>query len=154
MKFIAMIILVLCSTMAGVLFADRSKQKITVCNQLVHFCDLLVVDFGYSLTPTVLLVDNLLKNESLQSLDFITQEHIKSKTTVNSCLNDNENEKISEFLYSLGKTDIKGQIKLVESFKKYMQICGDNYLQSYNKNHKLYLSFGFFGGLAVSLILA
>lgn len=153
MKFIGMIMLVLCSTMVGVLFVEKSKQRINICNQLIHFCDLLLIDYGYALTPTVMLVENLLSNVALCDLDFITQKHIKSKTSVKSCLSEEENEKLSEFLYSLGKTDIKGQIKLVEAFKSYIQLCHDNYSEYHKKNNRIYLSFGFFGGLAVSLIL-
>lgn len=145
--------LVLCSTMVGVLFVEKSKQKINICNQLIHFCDLLLIDYGYALTPTVLLVENLLNDDALSDLDFITHNHIKSRMSVKSCLSEEENEKISEFLYSLGKTDIKGQIKLVESFKSYIQLCRDNYSEYHKKNYKIFLSFGFFGGLAVSLIL-
>lgn len=149
-----MAILVLCSTMMGMHFAEKSKEKLIVCNQLIHLCDLLIIDFGYTLTPSTLLIEKLLCDDSLNYLTFISKENVRSHKSINSCLTESENAKISDFLYSLGKTDVKGQIKLVESFKEYILICRNKYLESYNKNHKLYFSFGFFGGLALSLILA
>lgn len=116
-------------------------------------CDMLCLDLGYTVTPITQLLNKILLDERLKNLSFISSENIKSSKQVNSCLSGNENTEISQFLYSLGKSDIKSQISLIQGFKEYINSAEAEYNALYNKNSKLYISFGFFGGVVISLIL-
>lgn len=148
-----MIILIISSTSLGLILSDRLKQKVTVCRELSSLCDMLYIDLGYTVTPITQLISKLLLDERLSNLSFISSENIKSKKPIESCLSSSDNAEISRFLYSLGKSDINSQIKLIRGFKEYINSVEAEYHASFIKNSKLYISFGFFGGVVISLIL-
>ena len=147
-----MIILIVSSTSLGLLLSENSKKKVTVCSELVSFCDLLLLDLDYRITPAKELLENTLKNENLSHLNFISGSNLIEKKNIVSCLSKSENEDIAAFLYSLGKSDVNSQKKLINAFKERIKNSMNIYSQKYKKDSKLYLSFGFFFGIVFSLI--
>lgn len=148
-----MISLIISSTSLGLLLSDKLKKKVTVCSQLSVMCDMLCLDLGFTVTPVTQLINRILLDERLDSLNFISAENVKSNRPVKSCLSNSENIELSKFLYSLGKSDVKSQIKLINGFKEYIKERESEYNFQLKKNSKLYISFGFFGGLVISLVL-
>lgn len=146
-----MLILIASSTGLGYHYSIQNKRKYLIYSDFCNLCDTLVLDIEYSATPVKSLIDNSLKN--LKTLSFISFENLKENMALSSTLSSAENEKISSFLYSLGKSDVNSQIKLITGFKEYSKNCENKYLDQYQKYNKLYLSFGFFGGVIISLIL-
>lgn len=118
----------------------------------MHLCDMIIIDLGFSVTSATKLLQKLLSDENLRHLSFITEENIKTRLPVCSVLSESENEQISEFVYMLGKSDVKAQTKLVKSFKEYIKKMEEKYSEKYRKESKLYITFGFFSGVLVSLI--
>lgn len=116
-------------------------------------CDMLCLDLGYTVTPITQLLNRILLDERLGNLNFISAENIKRNVQVVSCLSNSENLEISQFLYSLGKSDVHSQIKLINGFREYINARESEYISSFNKNSKLYITFGFFSGVVISLIL-
>ena len=64
-------------------------------------------------------------------------------TSLDSPLNDEDSKRLSSFLYSLGKSDIKGQIKLIENFRNMMAEKEEYYKHEYAKKSKLNMTFSF-----------
>lgn len=127
------------------------KNKCDICGELIRLCDDLTVDLNYKITPindllTSLLIDN-------KKLSFIDLDCVKENRILNSPLKREENKEISSFIYSLGKSDVKSQIKIINGFKLYLSKCEERYLEDYNKHKKLYTSLGVFIGLTISIIL-
>ncbi len=147
-----MIGLIISSTALGLLLSEKSKDRLIISRELLHLCDMIIIDLGFSVTPATKLLQKLLSDSSLRHLSFITEENIKKRLPVCSVLSASENEQISEFVYMLGKSDVKAQTKLVLSFKEYMKKTEEKYSEKYKKESKLYITFGFFSGVLVSLI--
>ena len=114
---------------------------------------MLSVDISFRNTPVTEYVSSLLDGDGFSRLDFITAENIKVKSVVRSPLSAEENSELSAFLYSLGKSDSKSQLKLINAFREYIRGCETNYAEKYSKDSRLLISFGFFGGLILSLVL-
>ena len=140
--------IVLSTTGLGISISKKSADRITVCDELIFLCELINVDLSYKMTPATVLIDALLKDERLKHLGFIN-----SAALVNSLLCNKDNKEISEFLYSFGKSDRENQIKLVNAFKNYITESEKKYKEVYNRDSKLYRAFGFFGGVAIAVIL-
>ena len=127
----------------------RVKRKAETASELIMFCDMLMLDIEFRNTP----LTELLKSFDFRYLDFLKIENIKNKEYISLPFNSNENEKLSSFLYQLGKTDIKGQLSIIKGFKEYSDIIYKKYSSQYEKSSKLYVSFGFFGGVIISLMI-
>ena len=145
--------IVLSTTGLGISISKKSADRITVCDELIFLCELINVDLSYKMTPATVLIDALLKDERLKHLGFINSSALVNKLTVNSLLCNKDNKEISEFLYSFGKSDRENQIKLVNAFKNYITESEKKYKEVYNRDSKLYRAFGFFGGVAIAVIL-
>lgn len=145
--------IVLSTTGLGISISKKSSDRITVCDELIFLCELINVDLSYKMTPATVLIDALLKDERLKHLGFINSAALVNKLTVNSLLCNKDNKEISEFLYSFGKSDRENQIKLVNAFKNYITESEKKYKEVYNRDSKLYRAFGFFGGVAIAVIL-
>lgn len=127
----------------------RVKRKAETANELIMFCDMLMLDIEFRNTP----LTELLKSFDFRYLDFLKIENIKNKGYISLPFNSNENEKLSSFLYQLGKTDVSGQLSLIKGFKEYSDIIYKKYSSQHEKSSKLYISFGFFGGIIISLMI-
>jgi stage III sporulation protein AB len=107
------------------------------------------MDLEYSVTPAM----QLLEKSVSKDLDFITCDSLLKLSPANTILSDEENERIGEFLYSLGKTDVKTQMKSIASFKEYINKSKMKYSETYKSKSKIYITFGLCIGIFVSLIL-
>ena len=151
MKYAGMIILIISTTAAGAHLCDKSKKRIIICNELISFCNSLLIDLDYRVTPAKELVESALSSENIRHLNFISSENILNKKQINSLLSENENNEISQFMYSLGKTDLKTQRKMIENFKELIKNSRNKYSEKHKRDSKLYLSFGMFFGIVFSL---
>lgn len=145
---------VICSTSMGLIVCNNKKKQVDICQQLITLCDFILIDYESKLTPIIELVDELLSYECLKKLNFIGKDNLIFNKPIESCLSSEENEKISSLLYSLGKTDVNAQIKIIKNFKEYIKRSENNYLENYNKYKKLYLSIGFLSGVCICIIFA
>ena len=130
-------------TAAGLHSSDLLRQRYKICAELKTMCDMMIVDLGYSVTPAVLMLDSLLSDNRFKHLGFIDSNCIKRMTSLDSPLSDEDSKRLSSFLYSLGKSDIKGQIKLIENFRNIMAGKEEYYKQEYIKKSKLNMTFSF-----------
>ena len=128
------------------------KNKANICTQLILLCDSLITDFNSTLTPIIELIEKLLNQKEFDKLDFISVDNILHNKKIVSVLDDELNEKMSNFLYSLGKSDLYSQINNVNNFREYIKISEKNYLLEYYKYKKLYVTVGFLIGVCVAII--
>ena len=147
-----MVILIISSTAAGLTLCERLRTKILICTELTEVCDSLLLDLEYRRTPAKELLNAALNSEKTKHLSFISSDCISVKTAVASPLSKRENEEISGFLYSLGKTDVNSQKRLISSFRDFISLSQKAYTEKYRKDSKLYVSFGLFFGIIFSLI--
>ena len=115
-----MIILIISATSVGVILCEKSKKKVVICKELMSFCDILLLDLDYKITPAKDLVDKALSSGKMPHIDFISAKNLSDKKQVDSILSKSENFEISQFMFSLGKTDVNTQKKLISGFKEYI----------------------------------
>lgn len=147
-----MIILIISATSVGVILCEKSKKKVVICKELMSFCDILLLDLDYKITPAKDLVDKALSSGKMPHIDFISVKNLSDKKQVDSILSKSENFEISQFMFSLGKTDVNTQKKLISGFKEYINNSLNYYSERHKKDSKLYVSFGLFFGIVFSLI--
>ena len=147
-----MIVLIISSTAVGMRLSDNLKRKITLCRELLIFCDLLLLDLQYRVTPIRELLCSTLKNERIKHLSFISDDCITENTEIKSILSIRENQELSQFLYSLGKSDVPSQKKLIEGYKEYVNNSLKYYCERHKKDSRIYVSFGLFFGIVFSLL--
>ena len=144
--------LILSCTAAGVHLCEKSKKRVVICKELISFCERLLIDLEYRATPAKELLSKALSGENVRHLGFISSDNLFEKKEVESILSDEENVEISQFIFSLGKTDLTTQKMLVNNFKEYINNSLNEYSAKHRKDSKLYLSFGVFFGIVFSLI--
>lgn len=145
--------IVLSTTGLGISISKKAADRVTVCGELIFLCELIIVDLSYKVTPATALITNLLNDDRMKHLDFIKTDAVIDKSKIESVLCDKDNREISDFLYSFGKSDRENQIKLVNAFKNYITESEKKYKDVYSRNSNLYKAFGFFGGVAIAVIL-
>ena len=106
----------------------------------------------YRATPAKELVDSALSSSTLSHLHFISSDNLCEKMQVNSVLSDEENSEISNFIFKLGKTDLSSQKMLICNFREYIKNSMNKYSEKHRRDSKLYISFGAFFGIVISLV--
>ena len=81
------------------------------------------------------------------SADCAESRHIKTE------LDKEDNERINFLFKNIGKTDTASMLSLIETFRQNMQLSRNKYEEYYKSHSRLYIAFGVFGSLAVTLVL-
>lgn len=154
MKLIGLIGIIITTTSIGIYYSNNIKSQIIICESLSLLCDDLINDISFKKTPIIQLLDTKLKLEKYSNLSFISHKNIKEKRQVKSCLSSDENERLSLFLYSLGKSSPSALIAEINTFKFYIEESKNKYYETYKKNSRLYIMLGFFSGVIIALVIA
>lgn len=129
--------------------SNSIKKKINLCRALVDTANYILPEIKLKQTPPC----EILVSERLKSLDFVGQDMLLVEQKAKTPLNDEENEAIGHFFYTLGKFDIQNQIKQIEFFKEYMSTAVRKYEEEYKSKSKIYVSIGFSFGTVIALVL-
>jgi len=152
MKYAGMIILIIASTGLGFFFSEKLKKKALICGDLIKLCDVFLLDLDYRITPAKELLNKALESGEIKHLDFVSCDNLMTEKSVESALSGSENDEISRFLFSLGKSDVNSQKKLIFTFKEYIKNSMLAYREKYKKDSKIYVCFGLLFSVAFSLI--
>ena len=71
----------------------------------------------------------------------------------NSPLPPEENDRSRLLFNTVGKYDVDCQISYINQYLGYFKMLRKQYQDYYNKHHKLYIVFGLFSGVLVSVLL-
>ncbi|WP_297127955.1 stage III sporulation protein AB [uncultured Eubacterium sp.] len=129
--------------------SNSIKKKINLCRALIDVANYILPEIKLKQTPPC----EILASERLKSLDFVGQDMLLAEQKANTPLNDEENETIGRFFYSLGKYDVHNQIKQIEEFKEYMASAMRKYEEEYKSKSKIFISVGFSFGTVIALVL-
>ena len=105
-----------------------------MCRALIDTANYILPEIKLKQTPPC----EILASERLKSLDFVGQDMLLVEQKAKTPLNDEENEAIGHFFYSLGKFDVQNQIKQIEFFKEYMSTAVRKYEEEYKSKSKNY----------------
>ncbi|MDE6659801.1 MAG: hypothetical protein K2K01_06785 [Eubacterium sp.] len=152
MKYLGIILLNLSWIAAGFNHSRRLKRKCILSNELIEMCNLMAIELEFSVNETGKIIKRLSNEPTLSHLTFlqnISLENIDIKTE----LDKEDNERLNFLFKNIGKTDSSSMLNLIEAFKQNMLVSRKNYEDYYKSHSKLYIAFGMFGSLAVTLVL-
>lgn len=152
MKLIGIVLINLASIITGVNMALKLKNKCVICSELIEMCNLMSIEIGYFSNDTKTLVDNLSKEPSLAHLKFLN-DYNPEKICISTELSEAEDEKLNALFRMLGTTDSSSMLDMVDSFRHYMEESKNKYKSYFSSHGRLYIAFGIFGGIAVSIVL-
>lgn len=128
-------------------------RRCNICRELVSFCELLKNEIAVRQTPACEVVNSINGRDSFKSLSFLNDDYIKSSKIPDSILTKEQNKKIGDFLYSLGKSDISSQLVQIDEFKQYISNAQEQYSLQYKSKSRLYVMLGVCSGIIISLTL-
>lgn len=131
---------------------QKLKNKYIICCELIEMCNLMSIEINYFSNDTKRIIGNLSVEPALSHLSFLKNidlENINIKTE----LDDTENERINGLFKMLGSTDAESMLNMINAFKSAAQESKAKYYSYFQSHGKLYIAFGFFGGIVVSIIL-
>lgn len=128
-------------------------RRFNICRELASFCELLKNEIAVRQTPACEVVNSINGRDSFKSLSFLNDDYIKSSKIPDSILTKEQNKKIGDFLYSLGKSDISSQLVQIDEFKQYISNAQEQYSLQYKSKSRLYVMLGVCSGIIISLTL-
>lgn len=132
--------------------AQKLKCKYLICCELIEMCNLMSIEIGYFSNDTVSVVNHLSKEPTLSHLKFLKNYNPENINIVTE-LSDNENEKLNALFRMLGTTDRDSMLDMISSFSKSIEESKNKYFGYFKSHSRLYIAFGVFGGMAVSILL-
>lgn len=138
--------------MAGLSFAYKLRRKCIVSKELLEMCDLMAIEFSYSVTESTKIIKRLSSEPSLCHLCFLKDFNFEN-IDISTELSEVDNERINSLFRNIGKVDVNSMLELLSSFKLNMTESNKNYEEYYKTHSRLYIAYGIFGGIVVSLVL-
>lgn len=128
-------------------------RRCNICRELASFCELLKNEIAVRQTPACEVVNSINGRDSFKLLSFLNDDYIKISKIPDSILTKEQNKKIGDFLYSLGKSDISSQLVQIDEFKQYISNAQEQYSLQYKSKSRLYVMLGVCSGIIISLTL-
>ena len=153
MKILGCVMIIICSSVTGFSAANMILRRFNICRELVSFCELLKNEIAVRQTPACEVVNSVNGRDSFKSLSFLNDDYIKISKIPDSILTKEQNKKIGDFLYSLGKSDISSQLVQIDEFKQYISSAKEQYSLQYKSKSRLYVMLGVCSGIIISLTL-
>lgn len=107
-KFILIIAIIVCSSLIGVVIKNHFLNRLNVFKEFKELCKILSTEISFLKTDKY----TLLKKQQFKlkgSADFINDYILLGKGNLN-ILNTSENRLINDFLNSIGKKDVDGEL--------------------------------------------
>ena len=114
--------------------------------------ELISIELQFSARESGRIVKRLCGEPTLSHLDFLKTIDFE-KVDIKTELDKEDNERLNFLFENIGKTDAFSMLNLVKAFKQNMEQSKKSYDEYYKNHARLYVMFGIFGGLAVTLAL-
>lgn len=134
--------IILFTSSISILIVNNKKEELNYLDMIIYLGQKVELLLNTTMPETNEIL-SLLKNDSKLSNFDINELPLKS----------NENEKIREFFSSIGKYDIDSQISITKEFTEDFKLIKGEYQKQYSEHYKIYISFGVFAGIIVSIII-
>lgn len=134
--------IILFSSSLGLMAVKKQREKIEYIDMLIYIGNRILLLLKSTMPETNEII-RILKNDSRTAQFDI------------NCLplRDEDNREILNLFSCLGKYDIDSQILIAEEFIGYFRLLKKQYQDYYNQHYRLYIVFGIFGGILVSVLL-
>lgn len=138
--------IILFSSSLGLTAVKNKRKQIEYIEQLIYIGGRVSLLMGSTMPETAEIHRLLREDNRLRGFDF-------SLSPSSSPLNAQDRHRVSEFLDSIGLYDAEGQQHLADEFTGYFKMLKKQYQDYYNSHYRLYIAFGIFSGILVSVLL-
>ena len=138
--------IVIISILLSMIVCKYEKSKIEYCDKMIFLGSKVTVLLNTIQPETEKIFDLLNKSEKLKNIDL---KDIKSS----SPLKKEENEKISDYINSIGKFDTQTQINRANEFCETFRLLKEDYQQYYSTHYKIIYALGFCIGCTIAVLL-
>lgn len=161
---IAMAIVVICATI-GIIKSKSYESREYILRETIMLFNGIKNEITYSLTPISNAIESIRHNmitplkDVMGAVSFeLLQYNVSSEKITNAIASLNELtpydvQTISNGIISLGKTDVDGQIGVINMTNITLQNQLDDAIESKKKNSKLYKTVGLAMGLMLAIVL-
>lgn len=138
--------IILFSSSLGLAAVSFKKKQISYIDSLIYIGDRILLMLKSTAPETEEIMRELKNDTRLSQFDFTFQD--------DRCpLPPEENERSKILFDTVGKYDLDCQISCINQYIGYFKMLREQYWDYYKKHYKLYLAFGFFSGVFVSVLL-
>lgn len=138
--------IILFSSSLGVMVAAFKRRQIRYIDSLIYIGEKILMMLSSTSPETEAIMADLRADPRLKNFDF-------SLKNENSPLPPEENDRSRLLFNTVGKYDVDCQISYINQYLGYFKMLRKQYQDYYNKHHKLYIVFGLFSGVLVSVLL-
>lgn len=138
--------IILFSFSLGLTAMRFKKRQIDYIDSLIYIGEKILLMLGSTSPETEEIMTELKNDERLKNFDF-------SLCPSSSPLPANESNKSKLLINTVGKYELEAQINYINQYLGYFKMLRQQYQDYYNSHYKLYLVFGFFSGVFVSVLL-
>lgn len=152
LRILGIILINIVCASTGLYYALKTRERCETARQLLQMADMMAVELSFSADNSRKIINRLKKEKSLSRLTFlndINMENIDIKTGLNPA----DDEKVNMLFKSLGSTDVRSMLKIINSFKESISASLSGYTDYSRSHSRLFAAFGILGGLAVSIVL-
>lgn len=138
--------IILFSSSLGVMVAAFKRRQIRYIDSLIYIGEKILMMLSSTSPETEAIMADLRADPRLKNFDF-------SLKNENSPLPPEENDRSRLLFNTVGKYDVDCQISYINQYLGYFKMLRKQYQDYYNKHRKLYIVFGLFSGVLVSVLL-
>ena len=137
-----MILIILFSTSISMIIVSKKRKQIEFIEKIVYMGQRIELMLKSTMPETAEILSIIKDDPKLRDINLDDLP-----------LNDSENERILSYFKSLGRYDVDSIILITEEFVGYFKLLCEEYRKHYSEHYRIYISFGVFAGVLVSILI-
>lgn len=138
--------IILFSSSLGLMAVSFKKKQLSYIDSLIYIAQKMQLMLSSTAPETEEILSELKKDDRLNEFDFELSDK-------NCPLSSSENDRTKLLFNTVGKYDLDCQLSYINAYIGYFKMLKQEYQNYYNSHYKLYLVFGLFSGILISVLL-
>ncbi|MDE5984108.1 MAG: stage III sporulation protein AB [Eubacterium sp.] len=138
--------IILFSSSLGLMAVKFKKRQLSYIDSLIYIAQKIQLMLSSTSPETDEIMSELKNDDRLKNFDFELLDK-------NCPLSPTENDRSKLLFDTVGKYDLDCQLSYIDQYIGYFKMLKQEYQDYYNSHYKLYLVFGLFSGVLISVLL-
>lgn len=138
--------IILFSSSLGLMAVNFKKKQLSYIDSLIYIAQKMQLMLSSTSPETEEIMNELKSDERLKGFDF-------ELLNENCPLSPAENDRTKLLFNTVGKYDLDCQLSYIGQYIGFFKMLKQEYQNYYNSHYKLYLVFGLFSGVFISVLL-
>ena len=121
MKIFLIILIIFAFALIGFIFYLNYNSKKKLYKSLIGFCNYSLLEIRFNKSNFLKIIEKYMKSCCLEAKNFL-KSYIDKNSYTSKILQKEENYEIQNFILSLGKKDIDGEVSNLKNFKSLFEI--------------------------------